>query len=317
MKITSLAVCALLVSCALPTISSCGGKKTDRSSQTAVNQSDTQIKEVLAIGKVTPENGVSLLASPADGIVEQILVHTGDSVRKGAAVIRLNSVDASLSLKEAQARSKTGEGEVKTAQILVSQGQTALAEARRKFEDAKELLEGGAVSAEEVKRLKNAFEDAQLQQSKLESELLSKKAKLAETEASQDQKEEDLNKKVLSMPFDGLVLEIMPKVGEALNRYQTYARVAPSGELVVKAEVDEMFAGSLSQGQSCKISLSGLPEKSVEGKISGVSPDLRSKSLFSDSGEDLQDRRVREVTIRFSNDWHWLIDTKVECLIFL
>jgi len=55
----------------------------------------------------------------------------------------------------------------------------------------------------------------------------------------------------------------------------------------------------------------------AQGKILSISPDLKKKSLFSDSGQDLQDRRVREIEISIDKDTNLLIDTKVECMIHL
>jgi hypothetical protein len=54
-----------------------------------------------------------------------------------------------------------------------------------------------------------------------------------------------------------------------------------------------------------------------KGEILSISPDLKKKSLFSDSGQDLQDRRVREIEISIGNDANLLIDTKVECTVHL
>jgi iron only hydrogenase large subunit-like protein len=101
------------------------------------------------------------------------------------------------------------------------------------------------------------------------------------------------------------------------NAMEFLDRLAPDTPLIVLAEIDEMFSNRLKLGQSCEIRVAGNPQPVAHGKLIVISPDLKSKSLFSDSGEDFQDRRVREIEVSIDNDSGLLIDTKVECIVHL
>ena len=85
--------------------------------------------------------------------------------------------------------------------------------------------------------------------------------------------------------------------------------------MLFRSEIDEMFSTRIAIGQTAEITLSGSTAVVATGRISRISPDLKKKSLFADSGQDFQDRRVREIEILLDDDTNMLIDTKVECII--
>ena len=82
------------------------------------------------------------------------------------------------------------------------------------------------------------------------------------------------------------------------------------------AEIDELFANELAVGQQCTILVADSVLSSEE-TILRISPDLKRKSLFSDSGNDLEDRRVRKIEVSRNVGVTPLIDTKVECVVIL
>ena len=151
---------------------------------------------------------------------------------------------------------------------------------------------------------------------KIENDLAMQQSQLDEIEVQQAVKVNALKQTALRAPADGIVLDILPKPGEAVSQYQTYARLAPDAPLVVQAEIDEMFAVSVVPGQKCMVRLAGENEQVAKGKVVRISADLKKKSLFSDSRDDLEDRRVREVLISLDTVFHpLLINTKVECTV--
>ena len=269
----------------------------------------------VGFGKVTPMGGVSKLASPVAGIVTDLKVSTGNHVNEGDTLIVLDDTDARLSVNELNSRYTAQVKMLESAQLLASQGQASVQEAKRKYEDANSLYKSGALSHDKLLTLTNEYEIAGINQLKLESDTKLQQAKLAEIDALRMQYMEELRRTVLLAPMNGTVLDILPRKGEALNKYDTYLLLAPDTPLVVMAEIDEMFSTRIAIGQTAEITLSGSTAVVATGRISRISPDLKKKSLFADSGQDFQDRRVREIEILLDDDTNMLIDTKVECII--
>lgn len=290
----------------------CGNKK-EESALVVVKPANIAV----GIGKITPQGGVSNLASPVSGIVSQIAVTTGSKVNSNDLLLTIDNTDASLALNEVNSRISTQQKSIQTAKLLKEQGLTRLREIERKLNDARELLAVGAVTGESVRDLQNDYDLEKQNQTKLQNDISLQESQLREIASQRNVRTEDLSRTSLRAPMDGTVLDVLPKKGEAINRYETYVILAPDAPLIVQAEIDEMFSNKLSLGQTCEIQIAGNSEPVAKGKIISISPDLKKKSLFSDSGQDFQDRRVREIEISIDGDTDLLIDTKVECIVHL
>lgn len=290
----------------------CGNKKEDKA-PVEVKPANVAV----GIGKITPQGGVSNLASPVAGIVSEISVMTGSKVKSGDLLLTIDNTDASLALSEVNSRISTQQKSIQSAKLLKEQGLTRLQENERKLNDARELLAVGAVTGESVRALQNDYDLEKQNQEKLQNDILLQESQLREIASQKNTRAEDLSRTSLRAPMDGIVLDVIPKKGEAVNRYETYVILAPDAPLIVQAEIDEMFSNRLALGQSCEIRIAGNSEPVAQGKIVNISPDLKKKSLFSESGEDFQDRRVREIEVLIDGDTNLLIDTKVECIVQL
>ncbi len=290
----------------------CGNKKEETA---PIDVKPTNI--AVGVGKITPQGGVSNLASPVAGIVSEIAVTTGNKVKLNDLLLTIDNTDASLALSEINSRLSTQQKSIQSAKLVKEQGLTRLQEKERKLNDARELLAAGAVTGESVRNLQNEYDLEKQNQEKLQNDILLQESQLREIASQKKTRAEDLNRTSLRAPMDGIVLDVLPKKGEAINRYETYVILAPDAPLIVQAEIDEMFSNRLALGQSCEIRIAGNSQPVAQGKIISISPDLKKKSLFSDSGQDFQDRRVREIEVSIDGDTDLLIDTKVECVVRL
>jgi len=285
---------------------------------------DTQINAeitpsiIVGIGKVVPQGGVIELAAPKSGIVREIYVKDGDSIKSDDLILTLYSSDEELSVQEADLRLKTQELSAKSAKIALEQGQLELEEQQRLLNDARELLKVGATTGENVRTLQSKFNSGAEQQKRLENDYLMQQALLNELKVQRSSFASELSKTEFRAPMDAVLLDINPHVGEAVSLHQQYGRISPIKPLVVMVEVDELYADKVMMGQHCTIYFHGDPEVAATGEIVRISPDLKKKSLFSDSGTDLEDRRIREIEVRLNDINKTLfIESKVECKIEL
>lgn len=311
MKTTS--VLFIILSVFLFASSGCGKK--NENAQTSVEVQPANI--AVGLGKIIPQGGVSSLASPIAGIVSEISVSTGDTVKAGDLLLTLDNTDATLALNEINSRIATQQKSVQSAKLLAEQSRISVQEKERKLSDARELLAAGAVTGESVRNLQNELDVEKQSLKKLQNDITVQESQLRELASQKSIRSQEVNRTNLRAPMNGVVLDVLPRKGEAVNRYETYVMFAPDAPLVVLAEVDEMFSNSLQIGQKCEVKAIGSTHPAITGEIITISPDLKSKSIFSDNGQDLQDRRVREIEISLENSVSMLIDTKVECIIHL
>lgn len=293
------------------TLTGCSNKN----SQTAETGPFT-LTQITGIGKVIPEGGISGLAAPVSGIVTDLPVNEGSRVKKGEILVQLDNTDQSLALNEINSKIITQQKTVESQKWLIEQKKNSLADKQRKLTDAQELLKSGATSGENVRTLQNDLDMAGNEMKKAESDLAVQQSLLEEAIMQKAARINDLEQTALRAPMDGVVLDILPKKGESVSQFQTYGRMAPDSRLIVVAEFDEMFASKLAPGQKCQVRFTGETISTIEGSIVRISADLKKKSLFSESGDDLEDRRVREAEISLDKvPDELLINTKVECIV--
>lgn len=66
----------------------CGNKQ--EKSETVT--SELMPSQIVGIGKVVPNGGIVNLAAPTSGIVNEIYVNAGDTVKKGNLILTLNEI---------------------------------------------------------------------------------------------------------------------------------------------------------------------------------------------------------------------------------
>ena len=293
-------------------LSSCGNKQ----DKTEPENTSISTSYIVGIGKVVPEGGVIALAAPSSGIVKDINVKPGENVSKGDLILSLYSKDEELAVKEADSRIRSQEMAVESAKIMIEQERIAHSDQKRQLNDAKELLVAGATTGENVRTLQNEFDQKVELLKKLENDYKFQQSQLDELRIQRTSRVNDLDKTQFRAIMDGTILDIMPHEGEAVSMHQQYVRFSPAKPLVVIVEIDELFADRLEMGQPCQINLHGDSEVAATGEITRISPDLKKKSLFSDSGTDLEDRRIREIEVSLDEINKTLfIESKVECRV--
>lgn len=295
-------------------LAACGSKQ----EKITPSQTEHTPPQIVGIGKVVPQGGVIELAAPASGIVKEVYRKAGERIEEGEVILSLCSSDEELAVREADSRLKSQELAVESAKIMLEQQRFLHTEQERLLKDARELLVVGATTGENVRTLQNEFDRGAEQMKKLENDYRLQQSQLNELKIQRASKASELQKKVFRAPSNGTLLDLNPRVGEAVSQYQQYGRISPDKPLVLMVEIDELFAHKLQVGQPCRINLHGNTEVAATGEIVRISPDLKKKSLFSDSGTDLEDRRIREIEVSLNEVKQPLfIESKVECSVQL
>ena len=295
-------------------LTACGNGK----ESTAPAAEPLAVTQVVGIGKVIPQGGVVELAAPASGIVEERFFNAGDKIAAGDLILVLEKNEETLSLQESDAGIATQQLQVESARLALEQERIALDDLRRRHLDAVELLRVGAVTGEEVRRLQNDLDQGTEQLKKVENDYRLQQSRLREMQTARAARENDLSQRSFRAPSGGTLLTLTPRAGEAVTMHQPYGRIAPERPLMVTAEIDELFADRLAVGQRCTIHLPGDSNVAATGSVTRLSPDLKRKSLFSDSGSDLEDRRIREIEVSLDEVPRTLfIESKVECRVDL
>lgn len=186
------------------------------------------------------------VSSKAAGIIQRFHVQEG---------AKLNAGDAILSLDQ-----DTERAELAQAEALVAGSRAELERAALEYERARPL------SAE------NIFSEKQLVEARTTRDLAA--SRLAQAEAARDLAKTRLTDRTLTSPIQGIFLKTSKSVGEAVERFETVARIVDVSRVEMVVYADARYFKALSNVSQTKVSVL-LPsggQKVVEATVSHLDP---------------------------------------------
>jgi multidrug resistance efflux pump len=302
-------------------ITACSGSNESKEKPAAasysVNSSVAKVSEVVGVGKVEPEQEIISLAAATGGVVKDIYRHDGDSIRKDEPLVRLDDELELIKVSQLKSQYNTQKSQQDIDELNLKESSARLANKKKLLESVRVLELKGAETKQNLDDLETEVTTFSLAVEKDSSSVRLSASRLRELAEQVRYAEAEASKKILCSPYNGLLLEMHVKKGSAVNQFENYAEVAPSGPMTVRTEVDELFAGRLQEGLDADIRFIGSDSVVAKGKVIFVSPYLKKKSLFSQKANEQEDRLVREVRIKLEGDNGLILNSKVESVIKL
>ena len=302
-------------------ITACSGSNENKEKPAAasysVNSSVAKVSEVVGVGKVEPEQEIISLAAATGGVVEDIYRNDGDSIRKDEPLVRLDDELELIRVSQLKSQYNTQKSQQNIDELNLRESSARLANKKKLLESVRVLELKGAETKQNLDDLETEVTTLSLAVEKDSASVKLSASRLRELAEQVRYAEAEASKKILRSPYNGLLLEMHVKKGSAINQFENYAEVAPSGPMTVRTEVDELFAGRLHEGLDADIRFIGSDSVVAKGKVIFVSPYLKKKSLFSQKANEQEDRLVREVRIKLEGDNGLILNSKVESVIKL
>lgn len=270
--------------------------------------------EGVLVASGTMEATDAQLGFPVSGLLTEVAVREGDSVRAGAELARLDQ-------QETQARRAQAEAEARSARALlrelergfrseeIAQARAALDAATRRADDARQdqqrtrtLREGGAVSQEALERAQVALDVAEAERSSAAEQLgllqagprreriESQRAQLARAEAAVRGIDATLANMTIRAPFDGIVTVRHREPGEIVPSGSPVLTVMNPGDRWVRIYVPENRLGAVRLGARAEIT-SDTYEKSYPGEVRFIATEAE----FTPKTVQTTEERVRLV----------------------
>ncbi|RMG57089.1 MAG: hypothetical protein D6722_25455, partial [Bacteroidetes bacterium] len=172
--------------------------------------------------------------------------------------------------------------------------------------------------AETTEALENLETEVALQQQEIlraERQLETGRRRLAELQAARASVQAQAGQAELRAPMAGTVLSIARHAGEAAPALSGLIDFAPAGDLVVRAEIDELFAPEVQPGMPVTVRRLDTRAPLARGEVVFAAAYLQRKSLFAGTAGEQEDRRVQEVTVRLEPGSELLYNSRVEVVI--
>jgi multidrug resistance efflux pump len=302
-------------------IAACSGNKENKekvgTSSNTVNSSMVEVSEVVGVGKVEPEEEIISLAASTGGVVKEIYRNDGDTIKKDEPLVRLDDELELIKVSQLKSQYNGQKSQEEIDRLNLRESKARLSNKKKLLESVRNLASKGAETTQTLDDLETEVTSLSITVEKNSASVNLSASRLNELSEQVRYAEAEAAKKILRSPYEGLLLEMHVEKGSAVNQFEKYAEVAPSGPLTVRTEVDELFAGRLTKGLDADIRFTGSDSVVAKGKVIFLSPYLKKKSLFSQKANEQEDRLVREVRIKLEGDSRLILNSKVESVIKL
>jgi len=239
----------------------------DRSPLVVVStaQTGTVIKQVPLTGTITSAR-VAKVSAEVSGQVEAVKVEVGDHVASGAALVELDREIEQLTLEALRASTRQASAE--------------LADAKRRYQDAKRLREQNSISQNQLRLL--------------EAEVEVDGATLKQKKAEEDRQQARVQRHTLQAPFGGVISERLTETGEWIEPGRPVVTLVAIDDLRIEFRVPQEFYPRINSQSTVGVTLDALPEREFDGTIDAVVPvsDASSRTFLIHVRLDAGDARL-------------------------
>ena len=239
----------------------------------------------VANGKADVEGGLIQVAARRAGIVRDVLVQEGQSVKEGQVLARLEDDEPRLAADRARA-------EVAQAQSQIALIQVELATARREYARLDSLAPSNFVAGQKLDQARDTIRQA-------EARLAAQRAAVATAQARLNEAEYDLELSVIRAPADGVIVRryANPGSGASTLNVSNMFDLEPAGQRIVRAEIAEGALPHVEIGQRVQIASEADPSKTFQGQVIRRAGVFGARKLVSDDPTERTDDRVVEVVV--------------------
>ncbi len=252
--------------------------------QMARVEARTYRRTVESVGSLYPDEEVTV-SSEVEGRVEQVLADVGDGIAKGQPLVKIATVELTLSLKQARAameqvRARLGlqeHGEdlsdVRDA-ADVKKALADLSDAEQKYQRAKTLLGRGLVAREAFDEADARYKAARAAYDLAIQTVQNLRAQLVQYRASMELARKKLDDCTIRAPFAGEIKERAVTVGQYLKVQSPVMVIVSIDPLRARLKVPEKMARWIKVGQMVNVQVEAYPGQSFTGRISRLNPSV-------------------------------------------
>jgi len=248
------------------------------------------VSTIVTNGKVEPEQFAAVRA-PRGGAIQRVLVHRGERVTAGSALVELDTGTEKAELvsgesRLAQARAELRRLEEGGSRTARAELQGALQSARMQLENARREMEGTRRLVEKNAETREALRAAEDRVRQWEAETRSienrqraltqegnreaAEARVKEAEAGIALIRQRMAQSRVVTPVGGVVYNLAVKPGGFLQPGDLIAEVGQTKTLRVVVYVDEPELGKVGKGMPVEIRWDALPSEKWAGKVENL-----------------------------------------------
>ncbi|WP_126969845.1 efflux RND transporter periplasmic adaptor subunit [Gynurincola endophyticus] len=243
----------------------------------------TIIETVNASGKIYPEIEVKVSPDISGEIVE-LMYEEGDSVRKGAPLVRIYADIYSTQRNQAAAVVSQSRAMLENTKAQLVSLKSALDLAKITYDRQKKLLDDKVISRSEFDQAENGLHNAQSNYDALLQRIKSDEASILSSQASLERADKDLSRTTVVAPMSGIISLMSVKKGERVVGASMMAgtemmRIADMSAIELQVEVGENDIPKVSLGDSAVIEVDAYSNRKFKGIVTKIASTSMSASI--------------------------------------
>lgn len=216
----------------------------------AVVKRQDVVVEVSATGTIEPIRVIEI-KSKASGEILHLPVETGDTVKRGALLVQIDTTDVA-----AEVRQQTADLAAQRARFRIAQ---------RQADRARDLFASGMISQDDLDQAQLDYTNAQSNLIRTETELQRAQDRFSDT--------------VVRAPSDGTIISKSVEVGQIIasatsqvSGGTTLMTMADLSRVQIRSLIDETDIGKIKAGQNVTVRVDAIPNRILRGQILKVEP---------------------------------------------
>ena len=245
------------------------------------------------VGSLEAQDDVTV-SSQGSGNLDEISIDVGSQVRRGQTIARIDPRELNLKVAQAEAALRQAEARLGIAPggkldpertPDVRQARAAMERARYDLTAAKNLVENGDISKQQLDVYQKTFEQAEARYQAALENVRNLDAQVEEKRAALDLAKKQFVDTAVISPITGVVKEKTASRGEYMQPGKPIATIVQINPLRLKLEVPEAFAANIKIGQEVSLKVDSFAGQQFAGTIRRINPsvDEKNRSLVAEA----------------------------------
>jgi HlyD family secretion protein len=249
-----------------------GTGKTQVATEKATEREITET--VTASGKIKPHLEVKITAEVSGEIVE-LPIKEGDVVKKGQLLCKIRPDVLKSGFDRAVASYNSQKASVGNSKQMLAQAQATYENQESIYKRDKALLDNKVLTVAEFEAAKASYEGAKAALEAARQNVIGSNFGLAQSSASVQEAQADLNKTSIYSPIDGVISKLSVEKGDRVLGTIQFAgtdimTVSDLSKLDVNVDVNENDINRIELGDSSNIDVDAFADKKFAGAVSEI-----------------------------------------------
>lgn len=224
-------------------------------------------------GTLSPLSIVEV-GSEVSGLIVELDVDFNSVVKEGDLLARIDDRDVRVLLRQREADLQVSRANLIQERANLLRAETDYEFAQNELERSRALLERQLISESDLETSLSRVRSAEAALESAKAQIVSAEASILQREAQLEQAQIDLERTQISSPVDGVVINRLVDLGQAVNANQNipilFEVAQDLSQMQIEADIGEADIGKVSEGLDVRFSVDAYAGESFAGNVSQV-----------------------------------------------